>query len=40
MYKKSLEFKYKTTKFGKSELNAIPLDSRAIQPKHFWPTFF
>lgn len=40
IYKKSLESKYKTTKFGKSGLNAVPLDSGAIQSELFWPPFF
>lgn len=31
VYKKSLETKYKSTKFGKSELNSIPLNSSATQ---------
>lgn len=41
MYKKKiLESKYKTIKFGKSELNSIPLGSDAIQSEHFWPPLF
>lgn len=31
VYKKSLETKYKSTTFGKSELNSILLDSSATQ---------